>query len=57
MGKMAKLLTNEEVIKGDRYPMLVERTILQRVPEGKKIDPTEYEHLLLDGIVTPEIFD
>lgn len=54
---MAKLLTHDEVIQGDRYPMLIERTILQRVPEGKEIDPEEYEHLLLDGVSCPFIFD
>ncbi|CDW77248.1 acidic leucine-rich nuclear phosphoprotein 32 family member e [Stylonychia lemnae] len=57
MGKMAKLLTFEQVTQGGKYPMILERTILQRVPEGKEIDPTEYEHLLLDGVTVPDIFE
>ena len=35
MGRMAKLLTNEEIMSGEDAPMIIERTILQRVPEGK----------------------
>lgn len=58
MGRMAKLLTNKEVMKdGEDPPMIIERTILQRVPEGQKIDTEEYETLLLDGITCPDIFD
>ena len=36
--------------------MIIERTILQRVPEGNSIDTAEYETLLLDGITCPDIF-
>eukprot|EP00347_Sterkiella_histriomuscorum_P003196 403365222 len=56
MGKMAKLMTNEEVMQGEDQPMILERTILQRVPEGKKIKVHEYESLLLDGVATPKMF-
>jgi len=54
---MAKLLTHDEAVKGEHYPMLLERTIIQRVPEGKKIEPLEYETLLLDGIACPYVFE
>ncbi len=43
MGRMAKLLTEKELNEGEvqEKPMIIERTILLRVPEGKKIDPDE----------------
>lgn len=37
--------------------MVLERIILQRVPEGRSVDPEEYEHLLLDGVACPFIFE
>lgn len=36
--------------------MIIERTILGRVPEGKDLDPLDYDNLLLDGISCPDIF-
>lgn len=54
---MAKLLTSDELMEGENAPMIIERTILQRTPEGKKINPLDYETLLLDGISCPDIFD
>ena len=57
MGRMAKLLTKEELLQGEKAPMIIERTILQRVPEGNQIDTAEYETLLLDGITCPDIFE
>ena len=49
---MAKLLTNEETVQGDNYPLLLELTIIKPVPEGKKIEQSEYETLLLEGIAS-----
>jgi hypothetical protein len=54
---MARLLTNDELLEGEDAPAIIERTILQRTPEGKKINPDEYETLLLDGICCPDIFE